>query len=202
MKNVAKKAVGKYNFFCMKVRDLAFIAVATALMCVLSPISVPIGIVPITLGTLALYLIGTILGPVKATISIILYIILGLVGLPVFSNFKSGAAVLTGPTGGFIIGYIPAVFVQALFTNKFSTKKTAYVFGIIMGTIIIYGFGLAWFMVMMKDKYTFQQAMSACVYPFLIGDTVKTILAVSIGYKLRPLIERITDTTHYRKVRR
>ncbi len=202
MKKLAKCHFGKYNFPCMKIRDLAFVAVATALMCVLSPISVPIGIVPITLGTLALYLIGTVLGPVKATIAIILYIILGLAGLPVFSNFKSGAAVLTGPTGGFIIGYIPAVFVQALFTNHFSTKKTAYVFGIIMGTIIIYGFGLAWFLVMMKGKYTFQQAMTACVYPFLIGDTVKTILAVSIGYKLRPLIERITDTSHYRKANR
>ena len=70
---------------CMKVRDIAFIAIATALMCILAPISVPIGIVPITLGTLALYLIGAILGPVKATIAIILYILLGLAGLPVFS---------------------------------------------------------------------------------------------------------------------
>lgn len=187
---------------CMKVRDIAFIAIATALMCILAPISVPIGIVPITLGTLALYLIGAILGPVKATIAIILYILLGLAGLPVFSGFKSGAAVLTGPTGGFIVGYIPAVFAQSLFTSKFSTRKSAYVFGILFGTVIIYGFGVAWFLLMVKGKYTFEQAMAACVYPFLIGDSVKLILAVSIGYKLRPLFERITDTSKYRKVGR
>ncbi len=186
----------------MKLRDIAFIAIGTALMCVLAPLSIPIGIVPISLATFALYLIGTLLGPFKATISVLLYIIIGVIGAPVFSKFQAGPSVIMGPTGGFIIGYVPAVFVQALLTTKFKDRKSAYVFGILLGTVIVYATGMAWFLVVTAGKYTFAQAMAACVYPFLIGDTVKLIISVMVGYKLRPIIERVTDTSRYRSSRK
>ena len=183
----------------MKLRDLAYIALGTALMCVLSPISIPIGIIPISLATLVVYLIGCLLSPLKATLSVVLYIIIGLCGLPVFSKYQAGFTVLAGPTGGFILGYVLGVLLQSLFVTKFKEKKAAYIIGIIFSTIIIYAFGLIWFMIVTNGKYTFQQAMASCVYPFIPGDLIKLVIAVSVSYKLRPITDKLQDTTHLRK---
>ena len=89
-----------------KTKDLTLIAIATALTCVLSPLSIPIGIVPIALTNLVLLLNTYVLGYRKALIACLLYIIIGAVGIPVFANFSGGIGILTGPTGGYIIGYI------------------------------------------------------------------------------------------------
>lgn len=183
----------------MKLRDLTYIALGSALMCVLSPLSIPIGIVPISLATLVVYLIGCLYSPLKAVTSVILYILLGLCGLPVFSKYQAGFSVLAGPTGGFILGYVLGVFVQSLFITHFKEKKTAYIIGIIFSTIIIYGFGLVWFMFVTNGKYSFQQAMMSCVYPFIPGDLLKLVIAVSISYKLRPISDRLQDTSKIRK---
>ncbi len=185
----------------MKLRDIAFVAIGCALLCVLAPLSIPIGAVPITLATFAVYLIGAIYSPIKATAAVALYVLLGLAGVPVFSGYKSGLAVLSGPTGGFIIGYIPAVLIQSILTTKFKEKKASYVFGIILGTIFIYGFGLAWFLISTNGKYTFNQAMATCVYPFLIGDTVKLVVSVILGYRLRPYADKANDFSHYRSAK-
>lgn len=185
----------------MKLRDLCFIAMGTALMCALSPISLPIGIVPISLATLVVYLIGCLFTPFKATISVLLYVLLGMIGLPVFSGYKGGMAVILGPTGGFILGYIPAVLLLSFLVSLKREKRASYIFGILLATLIIYAFGLVWFLVVTNGKYTFSQAMMSCVYPFLPGDTAKLVLAVSISYKLRPQLDNLSDFTHYRKTR-
>ena len=88
---------------------LVAIALMTAVICVLAPLSLPIGPVPISMATLVLFLSIYVLGWKKATISVCLYILLGLVGVPVFSGFTGGVSKLAGATGGYIVGYIPMV---------------------------------------------------------------------------------------------
>lgn len=183
----------------MKLRDLCYIAIATALMCALSPVSVPIGIVPISLATFVVYLIGCLYKPLHATISVLLYILLGILGLPVFSKFQGGFSVILGPTGGFILGYLPAVFLQSLIVTSKKEKKAAYILSILLSTLIIYAFGLVWFLIVTNGKYTFHQAMISCVYPFLVGDAVKLVISVQISYKLRPTVDSLMDFSHYRK---
>ena len=183
----------------MKIRDLCYISIATALMCALSPLSIPIGIVPISLATFVVYLIGCLLPPLKASLSVLLYIIIGALGLPVFSKFQGGFQVILGPTGGFILGYLPAVFLQSLVVSSHKDKKAVYGFSIVLSTFIIYAFGLVFFLIATNGKYTFQQAMMSCVYPFLAGDLVKLVLAVTISYRLRPTLDNLMDMKHYRK---
>lgn len=185
----------------MKLRDICHVAIAAALLSALAPVSIPIGIVPITLATLVVYIIGCVLTPLDALLSVLVYIGLGAMGMPVFSGYMGGIAKLAGPTGGFIIGYVPAVFLQSLIVKHFKDKKVMYIVSIIVSTIIIYGLGLAWFLVSTDGKYSFNQAMMACVYPFIPGDLVKLVLSVSLSYKLRPLLYRIGNTSKYRKSR-
>lgn len=90
----------------IQVRDMTKIAIFTALLCILAPMSIPIGPVPISLTTLVIYLSLYILGMKKGTISFLIYLLLGLVGLPVFSGYSGGPAKLLGPTGGYIIGFL------------------------------------------------------------------------------------------------
>lgn len=185
----------------MKLREICYVAIAAALLSALAPVSIPIGIVPITLATLVIYIIGCIYTPWTAAFAVLLYIVLGAMGLPVFSDYTGGIAKLLGPTGGFIIGYLPAVFVQSLIVSYFKDRKVMYIVSIIVSTIIIYGFGLAWFLISTNGKYDFGQAMMACVYPFIPGDLVKLVLSVSLAYKLRPLLERFQNTEKFRKSR-
>ena len=98
--------------------QLCVIAMMTALLCVLAPMSVPIGPVPITLATMVIYFMVYVLGPWMGTCSVCLYIFLGAIGLPVFSGFVGGLGKLAGPTGGYIAGYILMAFVGGIIIKK------------------------------------------------------------------------------------
>lgn len=173
----------------MNVRNIALVSLMAAFLCVISPFSIPIGAVPITLGTLGVYLIGALLDYKKAPIAVLIYLTLGLIGMPVFSNFQGGLEKLAGPTGGFLIGYLFGIFVEALMITLIK-KKWIFPISMVAATVFIYGFGLIWFMVSMGDKYTFVDAMMACVVPFLIGDAIKIAAATMISYALRPFLDR------------
>jgi biotin transport system substrate-specific component len=170
-------------------KNICIIAVFLALMLVLSPISIPMVPVPITLATLMVYLISAMLPLKVAPLVIVLYVLLGLAGLPVFSNFSGGPAVLMGPTGGFIFGYILASVLESFLITRFKEKKWMYPVSMVLATIVIYAFGSAWFMVQMQGKYSFGATMMVCVVPFLIGDTIKIVLASIVSLRLR----RFTD---------
>ena len=109
------------------VQKMAIIALMTAVLCILAPISIPVFIspVPISLGVLAIYLTAYVLSPLDATISVIIFILLGTFGLPVFSGYSGGLSKLVGPTGGYIIGFLFTVYISSLFIHM---KK-----GIILG---------------------------------------------------------------------
>ena len=150
-------------------------------------ISIPIPPVPITLQTLFTYLAGALLGGRLGALSQFVYVLLGVMGLPVFALGKAGPGVLFGPTGGYIIGFMAAAYVIG---TMIETKKTPGVIWILLsmitGTIVVYGFGvlqLSW-----VAKFSIQKAIAAGALPFLIGDTIKIIAATVITLALRDKI--------------
>jgi biotin transport system substrate-specific component len=191
------KLIGKENYLMSKTQRLTLIALAAALMAVISPFSIPIGPIPLSLATLVLYILGTVLGPLESLCAIIVYLGLGMMGLPVFSNFGSGVAKIIGPTGGFLIGYIPCILIQSTMIT-FLKKRWIYPVAMFLGTIVLYAMGLGWFLIMMNGKKTFIDALMLCVVPFLAGDSIKIVIATIVGYVLRPL----ADKQLYTKARR
>lgn len=172
-----------------KTRELTLIALAAALMAVISPFSIPIGPIPLSLATLILYLLGALLMPIESVSAIMVYLVLGLMGLPVFSGFAGGAEKLVGPTGGFLIGYLFCIGIESLMITKWN-RKWIYPLAMVLGTIVLYAFGLSWFLIMMQGKKTFLQALMVCVVPFLLGDSIKIVIATLLSYVLRPLLEK------------
>lgn len=94
----------------MKNKKMVYCALMAAVLCVISPLSIPVGAVPISLATLGVMLAGALLGAQLGTLSVLIYLVLGWVGLPVFAGYSSGFTCLFGPTGGYMIGYLFLAF--------------------------------------------------------------------------------------------
>lgn len=165
------------------VQKMAIIALMTAVLCILAPISIPVFIspVPVSLGVLAVYLTAYVLSPLDATISVIIFILLGTFGLPVFSGYSGGLSKLVGPTGGYIIGFLFTVYISSLFIHM---KKGIIfdVIGMITGLALCYILGTIWFSY--QQGKGFIASLLLCVVPFLIGDAIKIIVAVILGTQL------------------
>lgn len=165
------------------VQKMAIIALMTAVLCILAPISIPVFIspVPISLGVLAVYLTAYVLSPLDATISVIIFILLGTFGLPVFSGYSGGLSKLVGPTGGYIIGFLFTVYISSLFIHM--KKGIIYdVIGMITGLALCYILGTIWFSY--QQGKGFIASLLLCVVPFLIGDAIKIIVAVILGTQI------------------
>ncbi|MDR3210198.1 MAG: biotin transporter BioY, partial [Oscillospiraceae bacterium] len=130
----------------MKTRDLAEVAVFAALLCAAAPFSIPIGPVPITLATLVVYIAAASLGAYRGTLAVIIYIMLGAFGVPVFSKFSAGLPAIVGPTGGYLVGYIPLALVTGLFADRPRLAVWKFPAGMGLGTAVLYTLGTAWFM--------------------------------------------------------
>ena len=178
------------QFGSMSVRHMCLIGLMTAVICILAPFSlnIPISPVPISLGTLAIYFVITVLGMKHGTISVLIYILLGLVGLPVFSGFSGGAGKLLGPTGGYIIGYLFMAFICGFFLDKWKNNVFISFLGMLLGTAVCYLFGTLWLGYQLS--MTFPQALMAGVIPYIPGDLVKLILAMAIGWQLQKRLHK------------
>ena len=167
------------------IKQLALIGLMAAVICVLGPfaLNIPISPVAISLGTLAIYFVISVLGMKLGTISVIIYILLGLVGVPVFTNFTGGPAKLFGPSGGYIIGYIFLALICGFFVDKLGNKLPVYFAGMILGTAVLYTFGTLWMGYQMD--LTFTQALMAGVVPYIPGDLIKMIIAMAVGIQVR-----------------
>ncbi len=169
------------------VRSMAFTAIMAAVLCVAAPFSLPTpSAVPLSLATLIIYLIGTLLGKLRGTAAVVLYILIGMVGLPVFTGFMGGFAAVAGVTGGFIIGYIPCVFLTGLFTELFCGKPLGMAAGMLLGTILLYLLGAGRFMLYTGSD--FGVAVVGCVLPFLPWDLLKIAAAATLSVPLRSRI--------------
>ena len=169
----------------MKVRDITMTALFAALLCVCAPWSVPVGPVPISLATFAVYLAAAVLGWKRGSIAVLVYVLLGAVGVPVFSGFSGGVQKLVSLTGGYIVGYIPCALLTGLFADRFG-KVWAYALGMVAGTVVLYALGTGWFIFL--AECTLGYALTMCVVPFLIGDAIKIACATLLTVKLRPLV--------------
>lgn len=170
-----------------KTVQMAEIALMSAVLCILAPfmISLPFSPVPLTLGTFAVYLTAALLGPKHGTISVAIYLLLGMAGLPVFSGYTGGIGKLAGPTGGYVIGYLPCALLIGWLVRRFCWKTAGTVFAMVCGTMVCYIFGTAWFLIIMGGTYTLTQAVVVCVMPYLVFDVVKIVLAAVIAVEVR-----------------
>lgn len=157
---------------------MALSALMTAALCILAPLSIPIGPVPITLSVLIVCLFPYLVGVRLSAVAVLLYLFIGAIGLPVFSGFEGGLQKLIGPTGGYLLGYIPLVIVGGAFIK--GNKKPLWQFlGLLLGLICCYALGTVWLCLCLKLELS--SALSIAVMPFLPFDAVKLALAVIIG---------------------
>lgn len=183
MNNTATKTNSKFT-----IQQIAMIAVMTAVTCVLAPLSVPIGPVPISLTNLVIYFSLYLLGWKLGTLSYVIYLLIGLVGVPVFSGFSAGPAKLFGPTGGYLIGFIPMAIIAGIVIDKYTEKWLLCLLAMIVGTIVCYALGTAW--LAYEAKMDMMAALWAGVIPFIPGDLVKMALAILIAPKIRAQVCR------------
>lgn len=176
-----------------KIRNITKTAIFTAILCIISPFSVPIGPVPISLATFAVYLFSIILGVKKSLIGIAVYILIGFAGLPVFSNGGAGAGALFGPTGGYLMGYFFCSLGTSLgdlagikFFKKSAAQTAVLIAGMIIGTAILYLFGTIWLSYF--NNLDIKAAFAAGVIPFIPGDAVKIAAAAILA---KPLKKRL-----------
>lgn len=171
------QSIRKTNTYAMAVT-----ALMTAVTCILAPMSIPIGPVPISLTNFAIYLSLYLLDWKKGTLSYFVYLLIGFAGLPVFSGFTGGIGKLAGPTGGYIIGFIPMAIIAGIIIDNFS-QRWIQLAGMIFGTLLCYVLGTVWFC--FQSGYTASAALAVCVIPFIPADLCKMVIAMIIGPSIR-----------------
>ena len=174
----------------MNTKDVTNTALAVTMFTLCSWIAIPIGDVPITLQTFALCFLSAWLGWKQSLIAIIAYLLLGAVGVPVFSGFTGGIGRLLSPTGGFLIGFLCAAPIIGLWTNtkKENVKRSRLRLwlGMLLGVLVCYAVGVVWFWILLPQTQ-FLTVLSVAMLPFLLPDFCKIALAVWLYEKLRVL---------------
>jgi biotin transport system substrate-specific component len=148
--------------------------------------------VPFTLQTFAIFVALGLLGGRRGTYAIILYVLLGAVGIPVFSGFRGGIGVLLGTTGGYIVGFIFSGLAYWLITRFLGTKLPVVILAMVVGLVVCYAFGTAWFMVAYtrsSGAIGVSVALAKCVVPFIIPDLAKIALAILLSNRLGKLVK-------------
>lgn len=174
----------------LKTKDLAYIGLGIALITVCSWITVPLT-VPVTLQTMAVCLISALFGAKRGSISILVYILLGAVGVPVFHNFTSGIGTVLGPTGGYMAGFIFTALIVGITAEK-SNKLWVLIVSMIVGILVCYAFGTVWFAVVYaksNEPAPLLTILGWCVFPFLIPDAVKIVIASLLTKRLKKYIK-------------
>ena len=163
--------------------QMAVTALMAAVMCVLGPLTVPIGAVPISLANFVICLAAWLLGPKFGTLSVAVYLCIGLIGVPVFSGYGAGLAKLAGPTGGYLVGYLLLALIGGLFIEKSNGNPVVSGIGLVLGDAACYVLGTAWFVFQMQCELGY--ALSVCVYPFIALDLAKIVVSCVVGALLR-----------------
>ncbi|MEA3435160.1 MAG: biotin transporter BioY [Thermodesulfobacteriota bacterium] len=170
----------------LQLRMTVYASLLAALTAVGAFFPIPIGPVPIILQNMFVLLSGLLLGSRWGLASVGVYILAGAFGLPVFAGGLGGISRIVGPTGGYILGYLPGVFITGLIAEKTEQRMIYDVFAMICGCIIIYVCGVTWLKVL--TGMTLAKTLTVGMYPFLIGDVLKIAAAAAIAKSLRPVI--------------
>ena len=172
------------------VRDMTLMAMMTALIAVCAWVTVPMTI-PFTMQTFGMFMALKLLGGKRGTVTILLYILLGAAGAPVFSGFRGGISVLAGPTGGYIAGFLLGGGLYWV-TEKWRTNGKRDLAVLLGSLLVCYGFGTVWFMTVMGNRGTpmgLFQALGLCVVPYILPDLIKLVLAERISGRLRKALK-------------
>ena len=173
-----------------KTYDIVYIAVFAVIMAICSWISIPAA-VPFTLQTFGVFIAVGVLGGKRGSLSILVFILLGAIGIPVFANFSGGIGVLAGPTGGYIIGFLFSALLMWAMEKLPGKKSVMQIVSMIAGLIVCYAFGTVWFVIVygrMNGPIGFTAALASCVVPFIIPDIIKIALAYVLSRKLRKYV--------------
>ncbi len=184
-----------------KTYNIVLIAVSAALITICSWISITIGPVPFTLQTMAIFAVLMTIGGARGSVAVVIYLLLGLVGVPVFAGFKGGPASFLGPTGGFLVGFAVAslvwILLEKLLRDKMSSsavKRILYgVINAVICEVVMYTLGVIWFMVVYGQQtgpVGLGATLTMCVVPFIIPDIVKIAVAIVIGERAGKLIHK------------
>ncbi len=154
-----------------KTKKITMIGLMTAVTCILGPLSLPLPFspVPITLTNFAVFLSIYILGMKYGTISLLIYLALGTIGLPVFSSFSGGLGKLAGPTGGYLFGFIFLALIHGFFMLRFHKKTFASIIGMTLGMIACYLFGTIWLALHMSLTFKCPYDMSSLIFPEMLS---------------------------------
>ena len=173
-----------------KTYDIVYIAVFAVIMAICSWISIPAA-VPFTLQTFGVFIAVGVLGGKRGSLSVLVFILLGAIGIPVFANFSGGIGVLAGPTGGYIIGFLFSALLMWAMEKLPGKKSVMQIVSMIAGLIVCYAFGTVWFVIVygrMNGPIGFTAALVSCVVPFIIPDIIKIALAYVLSRKLRKYV--------------
>ncbi|MEG1593869.1 MAG: biotin transporter BioY [Oscillibacter sp.] len=166
--------------------DLAYVALFAVLITVCAWVSIPLA-VPFTLQTFAVFAALGILGGRRGTFAVLVYILLGAVGLPVFAGFKGGLAALLGTTGGYLLGFLGSALVYWAITKCFGSKPAVMLLAMVLGLVLCYAFGTFWFVrvyTQTKGAVSVLAALGWCVFPFVIPDLAKLGLALLLSRRV------------------
>ena len=184
MNVIARKRISVY--------DLVMVALFAALIAVCAWVTIP-GSVPFTLQTMGVFLAVGLLGGKRGTAAVLVYILLGAVGMPVFSGFSGGVGRLLGTTGGYIIGFLVAALAMWALEAIFGRAKWVLPVSMLLGLLLCYAFGTVWFLVLYtqtKGAISVVSVLSMCVIPFILPDLMKIALALLLTSRLGRFIRK------------
>lgn len=170
-----------------KTYTLVLTGVMAALIAVLSPFTIPLGPIPFSLAVFAVYLAGAMLPPLPALAAVLVYLLLGVAGMPVFSGFQAGPQVLLGPTGGYLAGYFLLALAASLAVGA-SPKFPLRLAGALAGLVVFYLLGTLWYVFVTGAG--FLSGLLVCVAPFVVWDCLKAVLALGLAAALQKRMGR------------
>ncbi len=174
----------------MKIRNMALCALFAALLAVCAWITVPVGDITITMQTFGIFLTLGVLGGKRGTVAISIYLLLGIVGLPVFSGFQGGIGTLLGVTGGYIAGFLATALIYWLITALGRNQEIFRLLGMVIGLLFCYLLGTLWFQFgyLSYGGLSLGAVLLKCVVPYLVPDAAKLILAWLLSRRLRQFV--------------
>ena len=174
-----------------KTRDMVYVAIFAVLIAVCSWISIPTT-VPVTLQTFGVFVAVGVLGGKRGSLAVLIYLLLGIIGIPVFAGFTGGIGIILGNTGGYIVGFLFSALIM-WGTEKIVRKRTwGLALSMMLGLLVCYTFGTLWFMVVyIRDtgEIGLLTVLGWCVFPFMIPDIVKIVLALLVCRRFAGIIK-------------
>lgn len=174
-------------------RKLTLSAVFAALLSITAPLSVQIGTIPISLATFSVYLAAFILTPLQSAGAVVCYLVLGAVGMPVFSGFFGGFSRITSPSGGFLIGYIPCALITSFISRRLPFRGRGRIVGNVIsayaGSVVCHVCGVLYFMLVTRSGLA--ETFVVCVIPFVLPELIKIMLASYLAFLLNKRMKHL-----------